>query len=86
MALVVLKLFLTSFETILLNCIMKAVISAALKKHLSKLVNFCAAILILKVEENLQCFQCIVLYYFKKGKNETEAQKKMCIVLGRCCD
>ena len=37
-------------------------------------MNFCAAILILKMEENIQHFQCIMLYYFKKGKT-TKMQK-----------
>ena len=35
----------TSFETILLDYIVTAVISACILKNLSKLVNFCAAIL-----------------------------------------
>ena len=39
-------------------------------------MNFCVAILILKMEENNQHFQYIMLYYFKKGKNATEMQKK----------
>ena len=62
-------LSLPSFEAILLDCIVTS-------KNLSKVVNFCAAILILKMEENMQHFQCIVLYYFKKGKNATKMQKK----------
>ena len=41
-------------------------------KKTSKLVNFYAAILILKIEENKQYFWHIMLYYFKKGKNATE--------------
>ena len=49
-------------------------------KKTSKLVNFGAAILILKMEENVQyfCFDvwCMMLYYFKEGKNITEMQKK----------
>ena len=53
-----------------------------LKKYLSKLVKFCVAILILKVEENMHCFQHIMLYYFKKGKNATEIQKKICAAYG----
>ena len=52
-----------------------------LKKDLSKLVNFCLAILILKMEEKQQ-FQHIMLYYFKKGKNATEMQKKIWAVYG----
>ena len=42
-------------------------------------MNFCVAILILKMEENKQHFQHI---YFKKGKNATEMQKNMCAVCG----
>ena len=53
-----------------------------LKKHthLSKLVNFCVALLILKMEENKQHSRHSMLYYFKKGKNTTETQKKICAV------
>ena len=29
-----------------------------------------------------QHFQCIMLYYFKKGKNTTETYKKICAVYG----
>ena len=54
----------------------------AFKKKLSQLVNFCVAILILKVEEKKQHFQHIMLYYFKKGKNATETQKNICAVYG----
>ena len=47
-------------------------------------MNFCAAILILKMEEDAQHFQYIMLYYFKKDKNATEMQKKkkICAVYG----
>ena len=45
-------------------------------------MNFCAAILILKMEENTQHFCHIMLYYFKKGKNTTQMQKKICAVYG----
>ena len=39
---------------------------------------FCVAILIVKVENNtLQHFWHVILYYFKKGKNATEIQKKI---------
>ena len=50
-------------------------------KNLSKLVNFCAAILTLKTEDR-QHFWHIMLYYFKKGKNATETQKQICAVCG----
>ena len=43
-------------------------------------MNFCVAILILNMEENKQHFWHIMLYYFKKDKNATETQKKICIV------
>ena len=32
------------------------------------------------MEENTQCFWHIMHYYFKKGKNTTETQEKMCAV------
>ena len=34
------------------------------------------------MEENTQHFQHIMLYYFNKGKNATETQKKICVVYG----
>ena len=83
MALVVLSL--TIFKTILLDYIVTAVILVRILKETSKLVNFCVAILILKMGENKQPFQRIMLYYFKKGKNAAEMQKK-CSVWKKCCD
>ena len=41
---------LSSFGTILLDCIETAVISMCIEKQHIKLVNFCVAILILKME------------------------------------
>ena len=56
-------------------------------KNLSKLVNFCVAILILNMEENTQDFQHIMLHYFMKGKNVTKRQKKDLYDVWRtCCD
>ena len=49
-------LSLTSFETILLDCIVTTVILACIKKNTSKLVYFHAAIFILKMEEDTQHF------------------------------
>ena len=34
------------------------------------------------MEENMQHFQHIMLYYFKKGKDTTEMQKAICAVYG----
>ena len=45
-------------------------------------MNFCVAILILKMEEKKQHFWHIMLYYFKKSKNATEMHKKICAVYG----
>ena len=45
-------------------------------------MNFCVAILILKMEENKQHFLHIMLYYLKKGINMTAMQKKICAVCG----
>ena len=62
---------------------MTAVMSVCIKKKtLSKLVSYCVAILILKMEENMQHFQHIMPYYFKKSRNITETQKKFCAVYG----
>ena len=44
-------------------------------------MNFYAAILILKIEAK-QHFWHIMLYYFKKGKNATEMEKKIYTVYG----
>ena len=41
-------------------------------------MNFCVAILILKMEENKQHFHHILLYYFKKGNDAAEMHKKIC--------
>ena len=41
-------------------------------------MNFCVAILILKMEGKKQHFRHVMLYYFKKGKNTTEMLKKIC--------
>ena len=51
-------------------------------KKVAKLVTFCVAILILNMEEKKQHFQHVILYCFKKGKNATEMQKKICSVSG----
>ena len=61
---------------------MTAVISVCILKRLIKIGEFGVAILILKMEGNTQHFQHIMLYYFKKGKNGTEMQKKICAVCG----
>ena len=45
-------------------------------KKLTKLVNFCVAILIVEMEENKRHFRHMMLYYFKKGKNANETQKR----------
>ena len=45
-------------------------------------MNFCAAMLILKMEENTHHFLYIMLYYFNKGKNTTETQKKIYAAYG----
>ena len=45
-------------------------------------MDFCVASLILKMEEDTQHFWHSMLYYFKKGKNTTEMQEKVCAVYG----
>ena len=61
---------------------MTAVISTCIKENLSKLLNFYVAILILKMEEHKQHFWHIMLYFFKKGKNAAEKQRRICAVCG----
>ena len=73
---------LPSFETILLDCSVTAITSVCIKKNLFKIGEFCVAILILKIKENKQYFLHMMLYYFKKGKNTTETQKRKCAVYG----
>ena len=45
-------------------------------------MDFCVAILILKMEENKQHFLHIMLYYFKNSKNAIKMQNKICVVYG----
>ena len=47
-----------------------------------KIGGFLCSHLIVKVEEKEQHFWHIMLYYFKKGKNTTEIQKRICAVYG----
>ena len=47
-------------------------------------MNFCVAILILKMEENMQHLQPIMLYYLRKVKNTTETHTKNYAVHGEC--
>jgi len=49
---------------------------------ISKLVNFCVAILITKDGRKKATFSTYYTYYFKKGKNAAEMQKKICAVFG----
>ena len=80
------QLSLTSLETILLNYIVTAVISACIKK-LIKISDFLCSHFNMEDGKNTQHFEHIILYYFKKGKNTTETQNKnLCSVWSMCCD
>ena len=46
------------------------------------ILNFWVDILILKMKDKKKHFQNTMLCYFKKGKNTTEMQKKICAVCG----
>ena len=61
--------FLTSFETILLDCIVTAVISACIKKKLIKTGKFLCSHFNTEDGREKQHVQHIMLYYFKNGKN-----------------
>ena len=82
MALVALKVVFNFIRNNFVRLYVTAVMSACILKKTSKLANFCVAILILKIEEKEQHFRHIMLYYFKKGKNATETQKKICAAYG----
>ena len=45
-------------------------------------MHFCVAMLILKMEGNMQHFWHIKICYFHKGKNKIEMQKIICAVYG----
>jgi len=34
------------------------------------------------MEQNKQYFRCLMLFYFRKGKNATQTRKKICPVYG----
>ena len=46
------------------------------------MVNFCAAVLTLKVEEDMQHFWCVMLYYFMGGKNTVKHRKRFMQCVG----
>ena len=56
-------------------CFVTAVISVCIKKT-SKLVNFCAAILILKLEENMQHFHVSCFIISRKVQMQLKFKKK----------
>ena len=50
------------------------------QRNLAKLVNFCKAILILKMEgEKQHLGHVVIIYYCKEGNNATEMQKNVCV-------
>ena len=66
----------------LLDCVVTDVIAVCTLKKVSKLMNFCVDILILKIEENTPTFLAYYAYYFKKGKIATEMQEEIYAVYG----
>ena len=70
---------LMSFEIILLDCIVTAVMSACILKKTkhTKIGEFLCSHFNTEGERKYKHFQRILLYYFKKGKNATEMQKEM---------
>ena len=72
---------LTSFETMLLDCIVTAVISVFIFKKLIKIGEFLCSHF--NIEDGRKhVFRHIMLYYFKKCKSATERQKKVSAVYG----
>ena len=72
---------LTSFKTILLDCIVTDVISACIKKTYQNWWILCRYF---NIEDGRKytSFSAYIFYYFKKGKYATEMQKKICAVYG----
>ena len=67
----------------MLDCIVTAVLSVPIKKkQTSKLVDFCTAILILKMEEYMQLFGILCFTVSRKVKTQLKCKKKICIVHG----
>ena len=52
------------------------------KKDLSKLANFCVAILILKMQEKKQHFGILCFIISRKVKTQLKCKKKICAVYG----
>ena len=67
---------LTSFKTILLDCIVTAVISTCIKEELIKISEFLCIHFNIENGKQYTTLQYIMLYYFKKGKNATKMQKQ----------
>ena len=59
---------------------MTAVISACIFKKLIKIDELLCSCF--NMEENKQHFRHTMLYYFKRGKNATAMQKRICTVYG----
>ena len=60
---------------------MTAVISVCIKKK-KKTTEFLCSHFNIKGGKKNQHFLCIMFYYFKKGKNTTEMQSKICAMYG----
>ena len=73
---------LTSFETILLDCIVTAAISCALKKQLIKIGEFLCSHFNIEDGRRKAIFSAYYALLFQEGKNATETQKKICAVYG----
>ena len=77
---------LTLFKTIFLDCIVTVLISPCIKNiYISKLVNFCVAILVSKMQEKTAFFSIVCFIISRKVKKATEMQKKkkkICAVYG----
>ena len=61
---------------------MTAVISACVKKKNIKVVEFSCSRLNIEDGRKYATFWYLRLYYFKKGKNTMEMQRKICAVCG----
>ena len=74
-------LSLTSFETVLLDCIVTVVISVCIKKII-KIGEFLCRYFNIEDGRKKATFWHFMLYYFMKGKKAVETQEQTCAVYG----
>ena len=76
------QLSLTSFETILLDCVVTAVISACIYKKLAKIGEFLCSHFNIEDERKYNIFGVLCFVFSRKVKIQLKCKKKICSVYG----